>query len=323
MEFFTRVNIEKPSFSVGYDTPMLVVGSCFAQNIGRKLEDGLFDVAVNPCGVVYNPMSIARALSIVIDNEQIDRSALFCHEGVFHSWDFHSSMSSVNPEKAVEKINGSIQEAHELIKRAGVLILTFGSSRYYRLADTGRIVANCHKMPGGMFSLIDAGIDEMTEVMTAAIDRLRKINEKVRIILTVSPVRYKAYGYHESQLMKAKLLLMCDLLVKDANGTIGYFPSYEIMTDELRDYRFYDEDMIHPSEVAVKYIFERFANSYFTDGTKQLMKRGQQLTKRFAHRFLTDNREQAEAFMNDTCEMARQLEAECPGMGVAIKKLLR
>lgn len=322
MEFFTRVNIEKPSFTVGYDTPMLVVGSCFAMNIGSHLEDCLFDVTVNPCGVVYNPMSIARTLSLVIDGREIDEDELFCHDGVFHSWDFHSSMSSVDSRKALEKINGSIESAHQQIKRAGVVILTFGSSRYYSLVESGRIVANCHKMPGSMFTLTDAGIEEMTRTMSEVIEKLKEINNDVRIILTVSPVRYKAYGYHESRLMKAKLLLMCDRLVEDGDGTVVYFPSYEIMTDELRDYRFYDEDMIHPSEVAVKYIFGRFADSYFTDTTRQLMKRAGQLKKRAAHRFLTDNLNQAEAFKNEIREMARKLETECPAMGRAIKKLL-
>lgn len=322
MEFFTRVNIEKPSFEVGYDTPLLVIGSCFAMNIGQHLEESLFDVTVNPCGVVYNPMSIARTLSLVIDGQKIDESDLFCRDGMYHSWDFHSSMSSVDPKKAVEKINGSIAEAHEQIQRSRVVILTFGSTRYYSLADSGRVVANCHKMPASAFTLTDAPIDEMTETMTDVIEKLGKINSEVRIILTVSPVRYKAYGYHESQLMKAKLLLMCDRLVKEGNRGVVYFPSYEIMNDELRDYRFYDEDMIHPSGTAVKYIFGRFADTYFSDQTKQLMKQAGQLSKRAAHRFLTDNNAQAEAFKSETREMARRLEVECPAMGRAIKKLL-
>lgn len=321
MELITRVNIGKSAFTIDHGTPMLVVGSCFAQNVGRRLEEGLFDVAVNPAGVIYNPMSIARTLSLVIEGRKIDESELFCCDGIFHSWDFHSSMSSVDPQKAVEKINGSIIEAHELVNRVGVVILTFGSTRYYSLKENGRIVANCHKMPAGMFDLTDATDGEMFEAVDDVIKRLKKINSDVKVIVTVSPVRYKAYGYHESQVMKGRLLMLCDRLVGESDAQ--YFPSYEIMMDELRDYRYYDEDMIHPSELAVNYIFERFSECYFTELTCRLLKRAGRLTKRVNHRFMTDNVQQAEAFQNETREMARQLETECGQMRRAINKLLK
>ncbi|MBD5379973.1 MAG: GSCFA domain-containing protein [Bacteroides sp.] len=323
MEFFTHVNTPKRNFEISYDTPMLVIGSCFAQDIGQRLEEGLFDVVVNPAGVVYNPMSMEQTLYRFFDCNFVKKEDLIVHDGMYHSWDFHTSLSSVDPDKAVEKINKAIVEANEMIKRVKVVILTFGSTRYYKLKNEGRIVANCHKMPSQRFELIDGTIDEISAPMMRVAARFRDINKDVKVIVTVSPVRYKAYGYHESQLMKSKLLLICDKLESMFPDNVIYFPSYEIMMDELRDYRYYEPDMIHPSKLAVKYIFNRFGECFFSDQTRSLLKKAEQLTKRVGHRFIGDNEAEAAHFKAETQKLAQQLINECAPMERSITKLMK
>ena len=285
--FFTRVEDEASAHDsapwMGYAERCWTLGSCFADEIGARMRRRLLPVRVNPCGALYNPMSIAATLCRIADGKQYDASELFEHEGLWRSLDFHSSLSHPDRVEALSLINGRMAALHEELPGLTRLILTLGSAHLFEDAESGRVVANCHKLPARRFTERDAGIEEMTEALTEAVERLRMVAPGLEVMVTVSPIRHKAYGYHRDKLSKAALLLTADNLTRSIGAR--YFPSYEIMQDELRDYRFYASDMIHPSETACDYIFSRWEEACVSEADRKCGEECLKLHARCAHRF--------------------------------------
>lgn len=275
MLFRTPVDLPSPSPTISAETPVVLLGSCFAVHIGERLTVGLGagHCCANPCGVLYNPRSIFGALRLLLatDAERQQRlgASLFKgRDGLWHSWLFSTHFSHPTASGALQLMAESVAKARQLLLPAAgtaagrppVLVLTFGTDHHYRLADgTGEtVVANCHKEPAARFEERTDSVETLTALFEQTFAELSASVPDVQVVLTVSPYRYRKYGFHQSQLSKARLLLLCDAACKAHPESVHYFPAYEILNDELRDYRFYDADMLHPSPQAVEYIAARF-----------------------------------------------------------------
>ena len=265
MQLTTPIEISRKLISITHEDGMVLMGSCFADNIGGKLQEAHFRCCVNPFGTLYNPMSVGQALKDIIAgrNYSATDSEIFNSENIWHSWMHHSRFSADNAESLVENINGSIRKAHEHLLNSRLLIITLGSSYVYRLKEDNRIVANCHKMNEKLFDRSRLNVDDIVDEWIPLLDELHNMNPQLKVMFTVSPIRHKRDGLHANQLSKATLLLAVDRLCELRKDLCLYFPAYEIMMDELRDYRFYADDMVHPSPLAVEYIWERFSTAFF------------------------------------------------------------
>lgn len=273
---------------LSHGSPILLIGSCFSDNIGGELQADMFDVTVNPFGPLYNPKSILNAVKTLCGESDFHESDIFEHEGWFHHWDFHSRFSALTAAEALKRMKDSIASASKALKNASCVIITLGTTTYYSLTANGRVVANCHKMPGNIFEKENLNLDDAVLTLNEIVDRLFHFKPEIKCIFTISPLRYISDGLHANTIIKSTLQLAADSVVSSRENCI-YFPAFEIMTDDLRDYRFYADDMKHPSDVAVRYIYELFQKSFFTERTASLAAEGRRLYKRLAHRSLSSN----------------------------------
>lgn len=280
MFFRTEVLIPKPSFSIRPLQRMLFVGSCFADNIGRRFEEEKFRAVVNPYGVMYNPVSILHTVGRYVDENRNSLAAAWLEE-----------------ESGTEV--------------PLVAVFTLGTNHVYRLKETGEIVDNCQKRPQRLFQEEELTIDQCRDALAEAVDKLRGIVPGVQVIITVSPIRYAKYGFHGSQLSKATLLLAADRLCREY-GCCSYFPAYEIVNDELRDYRFYKEDMLHPSDQAVAYIWERFSAAYFSKETNAFLEKWRPIKAALNHRPFNPDSKEHQVFMQRTQEKIEELKRQYP-----------
>jgi len=269
MELQTKVNIGKSEWQIAPTDHLLFVGSCFAANIGKQFCDYQFRAVVNPFGVMYNPVSILHTLH-----------RMFSHELAVAD----SPSSSETPRFPVPD----------------VVILTLGTNHVYILKETGEVVDNCQKRPQRLFEEKELSVEECSAALGQAVSFLKTVSQTVRIILTVSPIRYAKYGFHGSQLSKATLLLACHRVVKDHEQDeipLVYFPAYEIMNDELRDYRFYAVDMLHPSDQAVEYIWQRFANTFFSSDSFRFIEEYRPIRQALQHKPFHPDSEEYRLFL--------------------------
>lgn len=269
--------------------PLLVMGSCFAENIGTLLQNQLFDIQINPYGIVYNPLSIIQHLEYIIKNKPFTHHDLFEYNGLWQSWQHHGSFADANEDEALNKINLKIEKAHQQLLKADWLIITLGSAFYYVL-NNGQIVSNCHKLPASNFEKKLVTRPQILNGFQELFSQFQKINPSLKILFNVSPVRYIRDGLTENTISKSILHLSINELVSQ-NKNCFYFPSYEIVIDELRDYRFYKEDMVHPNETAIAYIYEKFAAALFDDETKAMVQEIQQFISFSNHQNLNRNEE--------------------------------
>ncbi|MGL4993552.1 MAG: GSCFA domain-containing protein [Bacteroidales bacterium] len=290
MDFRKIVQIPLAKNKIHHQEDILLMGSCFAENIGKRLVEGRFSTLTNPFGILYNPSSISAALRQIISQEyKIKHEDLFCgSDGVWHSFDFHSNYSGITAELALERMNSSIEDARGSLLKAKHLIVTFGTSWVFRLSDgdnKGSVVGNCHKLPAKMFTRERLRVDDIVRDWRDLLIDIQKFRqgEPLRVVFTVSPIRHWKDGAFENQCSKATLILAIDELIK-GSVNMEYFPTYEIFMDELRDYRFYDSDMIHPSEVGVDYVWERFADTYFSAQTQRELQEWDKIRRMLDHR---------------------------------------
>ncbi len=262
--FKTRVTVSDSNKKSEYSDHLFFIGSCFAENIGSRFQSRLFPVVVNPFGVMYNPVSVANTLTDIIDGRLITDDDLQFHNGLWQSFRLHGSFSSPHRQDVILKANEAIAEARIHLQKTETLVVTFGTSWVYSLKEDNSIVANCHKFPADRFNHFKLSPDEIAELWKEVILRLRDINPSIRLIFTISPVRHWKNGAWGNNVSKATLMLAVDQLMM-SDPSIEYFPAYEIMMDELRDYRFYADDMLHPSQLAQEYIFDIFSKAYFTN----------------------------------------------------------
>lgn len=257
----TPVAVPRLPFHLDFASSIVSLGSCFADEIGGRLREGDFRIEQNPFGPLYNPASIASALQRLVDDRSISREDLVEHEGLWHSWHHHGSFSHPTADATLTACNLRIHQAHQVLKEADLLMVTFGTAWVFeRRSESGerRVVANCHKLPPQEFVRRKMSVEEIVSLWSPLLQKLSAFNPKLTILFTVSPIRHMADGAHGNQLSKATLLLAVDELVRCNNIATHYFPAYEIVLDELRDYRFFDEKMTHPTALAVDVVWERF-----------------------------------------------------------------
>lgn len=281
--FSTKIDIQSSAAKIEYSSKILTLGSCFSENIGTKLKDGCFDVDINPFGVLFNPFSISESIKLLLQKKTFTSNDLFYHNSLWGSFTHSTHFSDSNAEKCLHNINSRFEKASDSLNSTDYLIITFGTAWVYKLAESEKIVANCHKLPSTKFIRERLGANEISETYSELITNLHAINPKLNIIFTVSPVRHWKDGPTENNISKGILLQAVQEIVS-AHSQTYYFPAYEILLDELRDYRFYAPDMLHPSEVAVDYIFDAFTKVYFNAETLNCFKQVKQVQTGLAHR---------------------------------------
>jgi hypothetical protein len=277
MKLSTPISIPKSEVTIEHQTPSLFIGSCFAENIGKKLIDNKFDVHLNPNGILFNPISVANSLRRIVKNQAYSLEDLKEHQGKWFSFEHHSRFSSFDPQECLVQINNALTKAHEHLKKCTTIFITLGSAWVYEYEAVG-IVANCHKIPNNQFAKRLLTVQEIL----AAFESIQEDLKTYKIVFTVSPVRHTKDGLHENNLSKSTLLLAINNWVAQHENA-SYFPAYEILIDELRDYRFYKADLVHPTDLAIEYVWEKFSNSYFKKPTQDLLAEIQQLKSAANH----------------------------------------
>jgi len=296
--FRTNLSPSPASTLIHHNHPLLLLGSCFTEHIGQKLAERKFQALTNPFGIVYNPYSMLKCLKrIVADNQGFSAEDLFENAGLWHSWEHHGRFSKPDKQEALTGINAAYREATDQLKKADCLLLTFGSSEVFTLRNSGEVVANNHKMPAALFEQRRLSVSEIVENMLEVMENVTRLQAapQVQVILTVSPVRHIRNGLVENQRSKATLVLACEEICKQLDY-VHYFPAYELLLDDLRDYRFYAADMIHPSEVAVDYVWQFFSDTFFSEKTRSLNERIEKIRAAAQHRPFHPDTEQHRAF---------------------------
>lgn len=294
MKLYTSVDIAPSARQIGYGDKILLLGSCFADNIGAKFSEHYFQATINPFGTLYNPASIAAAITNVGNSQLVE------HNGLWHSMMHHGAFSDKDKEQLIARCEQSRALLQRALMEASTVVVTFGTAWVYEMED--RVVANCHKLPANRFTRRCLTVNEIVEMWQPIVASM----PDKHWIFTVSPIRHVKDGLHANQISKAILLQAVDQLGQ------SYFPSYEIMMDELRDYRFYAEDMVHPSAVAVEYIWQRFVDTYMNKDTQTEMRVLNQLWRDNQHRMLHPDTDEARTFVQRLAERKAQLQQRYP-----------
>lgn len=308
MEFRTPVPIQPQEPKIGYSSKILLLGSCFVENIGRKLEYFKFQNLLNPFGILFHPEAILNLLKRVKSGYVFTETDIFYHNEAWHSYEAHSDLNSVGQEEILEKLNAAVQKTSQFLKSATHVVITPGTAWGYRLKESGQMVANCHKVPQKNFS------KEITDAKNALFEAaaiVNDLNPEAQIIFTVSPVRHLKDGFTENQLSKAKLITAVQEIVA-SEKYCAYFPAYEIMMDELRDYRFYAEDMVHPNQTAVDYIWQKFQGAWIASEASAVMKQVDTIQKGLLHRPFNEASEAHQKFRRVLQQKIEKLEKEVP-----------
>lgn len=285
MNFRTIIDPSPSSDRITYHTPVMLVGSCFSGEMGAMFKKGKMNVLVNPFGVLYNPVSVATELQSIIDRRQITPDDLRFFDNRYLSFDHGTGFSSTDPALCAGKINSETIRANDFLADTDYLFITFGTARIFRLKDGGRVVANCHKIPASEFTRELLSVEQITTLWSDLIQRLKKFNPKLKIYFTVSPVRHWKDGAHGNQVSKAILLLAIENLIHD-HDHLKYFPSYELLLDDLRDYRYYMDDLLHPSDKAVEYIWDYLQGTFFDSETKSLHAEASRVVAAMNHKLM-------------------------------------
>ncbi len=299
MNFRTEYRVAESSFKIRHDHPVVLAGSCFTDHIGQRLRQGGFDAGINPFGTLFNPSSIANCVHTLIEGNEFTPDDFFRHNELWHSFSLHSDYSGTMLELLLAKINETIHENRERLRRASCLLITFGTAWVYEHTETAKTVANCHKLPGHFFRKRKLSIEEIVQEYTLLFEALAAYNPALKIVLTLSPVRHLKDGFTENQWSKSTLYMAIREL-EQTFAQVIYFPAYEIVMDDLRDYRFFNTDLVHPSENAIHYTWEKFCATFLESDTLQLTTQVSTLFQRMRHRPLHPDTEAHLRFTEET-----------------------
>ena len=311
MEFFLPFQIPSFPFKISYSDKILFIGSCFSEEIGNSLIDLKFDVLQNPNGILYDPISISDALFSYIENKPFAEENLFELNGLWHSWKHHSVFSGINKKDVLEKINNSQSRANVFLKETKFLFITFGTAFNYVLKRNLKNVANCHKAPAGIFEKTLLPLEEITADLLRAITALKIFNPDLKIILTVSPVKHVRDGVVENNRSKARLIEAAHLITEEKQN-VFYFPAYELVNDVLRDYRFYKNDLVHPNETAINFVFQKFSESFFDSSTKEFKKEIEKILAAVRHKPFFKDSEVHQKFIASQIHNIKRIEKKYP-----------
>jgi hypothetical protein len=309
--FFLPIQINEPAERIRYPQKILLSGSCFTEHIGQYLLDMKFDILQNPNGILFDPLSVANSLITYLKPDLYQPGDLFFYNELWQSWKHHGQFSDMNQQTVLNKINESQQAAHSFLKQADWLIITLGSAFVYFLKEQKKTVANCHRTPAGWFTKKLLPVEEMLAVLDEAMHRLFDINPNLQIVFTISPVRHIRDGVIENNRSKARLIEVVHQLVNKFNRTY-YFPAYELVIDVLRDYRFYDKDLVHPNYMATNYVVETFMEYYVHTDARILAEEIRKLQISRRHRALHPGTEAHRRFLKEQYEKTLELSAKYP-----------
>lgn len=320
-KFQTIVDIPAFAWKTGYKELNLFMGSCFTENVGSKLAELKYPVDINPFGILYNPMSVANGLKILLDKKVFNKNDLVENHGLFHSFSHHGRFSASSQNECLNKINSRIKSSSESLQNAGFLFITLGTAWIYRHKTSNNVVANCHKIPAAEFIRERLSVTEIVVKYTAVLNRIWQKNPQLKVVFTVSPIRHWKDGAIENQRSKATLLLAIDQLVSNfGNEKCSYFPSYEIVMDELRDYRFYAEDMLHISDVAINHIWDIFEQVLICSESRQISREVSKIVNAVNHRGINKNSKEYRNFLNQFLNKIVELETKLPYLNFELEK---
>jgi hypothetical protein len=312
MQFRTQIHISKSNSPIDYASRIVSLGSCFAVNISDKFQYFKFQNSCNPFGIIFNPVSIEKIISKAINQEQFTESDIFFHNEHWHCFDVHSELSNSNKEELLQNLNQLLQSTNSQITESTHLIITYGTAWVYRNIESNEIVANCHKVPQKQFEKEILSVETCVNSIGNTVKLMQKVNPNCKIIFTVSPVRHIKDGFVENQQSKSHLITAIHQILNPQSKILNYFPSYEIMMDELRDYRFYAEDMLHPNQVAIDYIWERFAATRISETAYKIMEEVDVIQNGLAHRSFNPNSEQHKKFVENLNQKIAKLVLQHP-----------
>ncbi len=311
MNFMLDINIKAPATPVEYGDNIMLMGSCFTEHMGNRLEELKFNTLQNPNGILFDPISVCKSLVSYIENKSYNSEELFYLNELWQSWQHHSRFSGVDQQAVLQKINNSQRCAYDFLKNADWLIITLGTSFSYRLAETFASVANCHRAPAQTFVKHLLTIEETVTSLDNTMHRLFHFNPHLKIIFTVSPVRHIRDGVIENNRSKARLLEAVHHMVNKFER-LYYFPAYELVIDVLRDYRFYDVDMVHPNYQATEFVFEKFVETFFSAHATTLMKEIKQIAIARKHRSFQPSTNAHKQFLKTHFEKTEKLSVLYP-----------
>lgn len=314
MFFSTEVQIPVSDFKIDYTKNLMFVGSCFAQNISQKFVNLKFNTLVNPFGTIYNPLSIGQMFENIANGKLYSENDIFCDHGMWNCWDAHSSLSSRDKEECLANLNNAIKTSADFLKKTDVVFITLGTAFVYFMKLGGMVVSNCHRQDSEFFGRELISVEEAARALEKIVDILRKQNSQIKVVFTVSPLRHLNDGAHGNNLSKSTLHLAVSQVEAKFPEMVSYFPSYEIVMDELRDYRFYDRDMIHLSDVAEDYIFERMGKVYFDCRTLENIELVKKFMKAVNHKVVDTESPKNKAFAEKHIALAKTLMEQIPGL---------
>lgn len=313
MEFRTQIPVKQEQPKIDYHSKIFLAGSCFVENIGGKLEYYKLQKLQNPFGILFHPMALENFFSRVVNNYKYSEENLFFHQERWHCFEAHSALSHPDKNVLLNNLNITIQDSSEFLKHSSHVIITLGTAWSYFHLKEEITVANCHKIPQKEFRKKLQSVPEIEHSLKIITNLLAEINPEITVIFTVSPVRHIRDGFVQNMHSKANLISAVNNILQGKNTTlITYFPSFEIMMDELRDYRFYAEDMLHPSRIAVDYIWQRFIESWFSSDAISTMELVEKIQKGLAHRPFNENSEAHKIFLAGLQEKIAKLESAYP-----------
>jgi len=313
MQFRTKIPILKSNNPIDYNSKIVSIGSCFAVNMAEKLDYFKFRNTCNPFGILFHPLAIEKLIDFAVSRKEFMEKDIFFHNENWHSFDAHSDLSNSNAAELIANLNDIVKSTRQQITESSHIIITYGTSWVYRNLESNCIVANCHKVPQKEFKKEILSVETIEKSIQNTIDLIQKINPNVNFIFTVSPVRHLKDGFVENQRSKSHLITAIQNLQSATfNLQSEYFPSYEIMMDELRDYRFYAEDMIHPSQVAIDYIWERFSQTTISEESHSIMNEVETIQKGLAHRPFNPNSESHKKFLDNLNQKINTLALKFP-----------
>ena len=312
MKLQTSIPLKKDFPQIGYTSNILLLGSCFAEHLASKLAYYKFQNTCNPFGILFNPFAIEKLLYCSLERQRYTESELFYLNGLWHCFDAHSDLSRPSTKESLEVLNKALDDTHEQLLEASHVIITLGTAWVYRHMESGMVVANCHKFPQKEFTKELLSVEEITKALKNILSLLAAANSDLTVIFTVSPVRHLKDGFVENNRSKAHLISAIHLLVD--GKAVKYFPSYELVMDELRDYRYYARDMVHPNELAVDYVWERFKEVWIDAHSLPIMEAVDQVQKGLQHRPLHPESENHKEFVKSLKSSIAKLKAEHPHM---------
>lgn len=314
-KFHTVVDLPEYNWKTGYSKKNMFMGSCFTENVGNRMSALKYKVDINPFGILYNPVSVANGLRLLIHNKEFTSEDLIEQGGLWHSFYHHGRFSSHNQTEVLENINSRIKTSSVFIKDADFLFITFGTAWVYKYRKTGQFVSNCHKIPANEFDRERFTVGEITKEYEELLNDIRKVNPLLKVIFTVSPIRHWKDGAVENQRSKAVLVLAIDTLIKKfGNDFCSYFPAYEIVMDELRDYRFYAEDMIHLTDVSIKHIWEKFTQSLIDSESVEISKHVKRIVQAFNHKPIHIKSDEYATFLSQMKKQIKNFILEYPNI---------